>query len=52
MYQWREQGLTYRDAVHFNRFGGAKLGAQLEADIQLALFGEGAANPPSRPAGQ
>jgi hypothetical protein len=53
MYQWREQGLTYRDAVHFNRFGGAKLGAQLQADFQQALFGEGMTNTASpRSAGQ
>lgn len=48
MYQWREQGLTYRDAVHFNRPGGARLGAQLEADFQQAMFGETAGNSASR----
>lgn len=47
MYQWRDQGLTYRDAVHFNRQGGAKLGAQLQADLQQALFGESEAPTPA-----
>ncbi|MGE3692376.1 MAG: GDSL-type esterase/lipase family protein [Novosphingobium sp.] len=39
MYQWRAEGLTYRDAVHFNRYGGARLGTQLQADFQQAMFG-------------
>jgi len=51
MYQWREQGLTFRDAVHFNRFGGMRLGAQLQADFQQAMFGEAAGNASSQRSG-
>ncbi len=37
MYQWRADGLTLRDAVHFNREGGTRLGSILSDDFAQAM---------------
>lgn len=37
MYQWRAGGLVVRDAVHFNRSGGARLGGLLADDFGSAM---------------
>lgn len=37
MYQWRADGFVVRDAVHFNRAGGARLGGLLADDFLTAI---------------
>lgn len=37
MFQWRSEGFVVRDAVHFNRQGGARLGALLADDFVAAI---------------
>lgn len=51
MYDWRASGLAARDAVHFTREGGARLGAILGEDfrtaLQVAPFAASISSPPA-----
>jgi hypothetical protein len=37
MYQWRSEGFVVRDAIHFNRQGGTRLGGLLADDFTAAV---------------
>ena len=46
MYQWRSEGFVVRDAIHFNRSGGTRLGGLLADDFGSAVRSVSPVSPP------